>query len=172
MLSYFFFFFFKQKTAYEIQVCLEFRRVLFRSRRAIGEPVPIGGPPARHVSTARPKTRRDRKTHRKTPPASSLRSPAADFVRLAGCTALLRPFFPDTPPEPRERQGRWARSPAAAPPPAPCAVAKSSIRSQRRARTRSLLQPSSYRTPRTVSARHARVSSKPRSWPRAACSPN
>src|SRR5882762_11858562 len=89
-------FFFKQKTAYEIQVCLEFRRVLFRSRRAIGEPVPIGGPPARHVSTARPKTRRDRKTHRKTPPASSLRSPAADFVRLAGCTALLHPFFPDT----------------------------------------------------------------------------
>src|SRR3989454_6995413 len=28
-----FFFFFKQKTAYEITRCLEFRRVLFRSRR-------------------------------------------------------------------------------------------------------------------------------------------
>src|SRR5437762_8633163 len=30
-LVYFFFFFFKQKTAYEIHRCLEFRRVLFRS---------------------------------------------------------------------------------------------------------------------------------------------
>src|SRR6476661_2503565 len=29
--TFFFFFFFKQKTAYEIQVRLEFRRVLFRS---------------------------------------------------------------------------------------------------------------------------------------------
>src|SRR5690242_21950609 len=30
---FFYFFFFKQKTAYEIDLCLEFSRVLFRSRR-------------------------------------------------------------------------------------------------------------------------------------------
>src|SRR5467141_645784 len=120
------------------------------ARHVAGEPVPIGGLPAKRVSIARPKTRRDRKTHRKTPPASSLRSPAADFVRSAGCTALLRPFFPDTPPEPHERQEMSTRFPEAAPPPALCAIAKSSIRSQRRARTRSLPQPSSCRTPRIV----------------------
>src|ERR1039457_6573058 len=32
ILHFFFFFFFKQKTEYEITRCLEFRRVLFRSR--------------------------------------------------------------------------------------------------------------------------------------------
>src|SRR2546426_6080545 len=35
-MSFLGFFFFKQKTAYEITRCLEFRRVLFRSRRPAG----------------------------------------------------------------------------------------------------------------------------------------
>src|SRR6266480_5292027 len=35
MICYFFFFFFKQKTAYEIDMRLEFRRVLFRSQQRL-----------------------------------------------------------------------------------------------------------------------------------------
>src|SRR5215204_4537667 len=38
MCVYFFFFFFKQKTAYELTVWLEFRRVLFRSLDELVEP--------------------------------------------------------------------------------------------------------------------------------------
>src|SRR6266481_3333327 len=142
------------------------------ARRATGEPVPIDGPPAKRVSTARPRTRRDRKTHRRIPPAGSLRSPAADFVRSTGYTVLLRPFFPDTPPEPRGRQEMWTRSPAAALPPALCAIAESSVRSQRRARTRSLLRPSWSRKLQTVSAPPRPVSSAPPLLPRAASPPN
>src|SRR5438034_11533689 len=42
------FFFFKQKTAYEIPVCLEFRRVLFRSRMPDREPA-VDGDGRAHV---------------------------------------------------------------------------------------------------------------------------
>ena len=37
LLEYYVFFFFKQKTAYEIETWLEFRRVLFRSRYRAAE---------------------------------------------------------------------------------------------------------------------------------------
>src|SRR5207253_9575053 len=102
-----------------------------------------------------------RKTHHTPLPAGSRRYAATSFAPSTECTSPLRPPFLETPPEPHARQETWTQFPVAARRPALFEAAKSSIRSQRPARTRSLLQSLSSRAPRTVSAPPARASSKP-----------